>query len=271
MKIFLANVSLNRPILKYTDTAVIYNLSISPLIKIIFGPKFIYGMKWKNPKVVVKVLTALIFLLLLLNVASYLNIYLSNGDSTDLFFRKTNFNEEKNAPSIFSSLLHLFASFLLGLTGRSHLQIKISKKFWFTLSFIFLFLGMDELLRIHEKLEGNSLEGFSGMFLYNWIIYYGIALIILGFILFKSLLKLPKKTLKGFFFAGIIFLSGAIGVENFTGGYIHLHKLSENLIINTPLVFTLYTIEELLEMIGVSIFIYHLLLFLGQYKNSERE
>lgn len=228
-------------------------------------------MKWKNPKVVVLVLAGIILLLLLLNIASYLNLYLTNGDTMDMFFRKTNFNEEKNAPSIFSSLLHFFASFLLAFIGRSRLQISIQKKFWWALSFLFFFLGMDELLRVHEKLEGNSLEGFSGMFLYNWIIYYSIALMILGFIFLKPLWKLPKKILKGFFIAGIIFLSGAIGVENFTGGYIQAHELSETSVINSPPVFLLYTIEELLEMTGVSLFIYYLLLFLVKYKNPETE
>ena len=228
-------------------------------------------MKWKSPKIVILVLTGLIFLMLLLNITSYLHLYLNNGDSTEIFFRKTNFNEEKNAPSIFSSLLHFFASFLLALIGKSRLKIETSKKFWFILSFIFFFLGMDELLRIHEKLGGNSLEGFSGLFLYSWIIYYSIALVILGFILIKPLSTLPKKTLGGFLISGIIFLSGAVGVENFTGGYIHLHELNENLIIHSPLVFTLYTLEELLEMMGVSLFIYYLLLFLVQYKNPEME
>ena len=130
------------------------------------------------------------------------------------------------------------------------------------------FLGLDEILRIHEKLNSfvtNTIET-SGVFFYAWVIPYGIALIVIALSYYKSLFELPKKTAINFIAAGFIFVSGALGMEMFTGWYIDFKNL-EGLQINTiPEIFILYTIEELLEMLGISFFIYSLLNFLSEYK-----
>lgn len=210
----------------------------------------------------------IIFILLLLNTLSYLNLYYNNLEVTDFFFRKTNFNSEKNLPTIFSSLLHLFASILLAYVGSSELRIKNRKVFWYGMSLIFLFLSLDEILRIHESIEGHSflLIKTSGTFIYGWIVPYSIALLVVGFIFYKPLLELPKKTLIHFISAGFIFILGAIGIENITGGYTWQEDLDPTIINKYPEIFLLSTLEELLEMLGISYFIYSICRFIDIYK-----
>lgn len=215
------------------------------------------------------ILIGIIFILLILNIASFLNLHYNELGVRDFFFRKTNFNMEKNLPSFFSSLLHFFAAVLLAKIGWSNLKIKHYRFFWFAMSVIFLFLGLDELLRIHEKIEGFTvLENNSDTVIYNWIIFYLAGLVILGIVFIKPLIKLPGATLINFIIAGVIFVAGAVGLENAAGAYIVNKGIEANKIITNPVIFGLSTVEEFLEMIGVSYFIYGILGFMETYKVS---
>jgi len=199
---------------------------------------------------------------------SYLNVYFNDLKSNDVFFTNTNFDSEKNAPAIFSALLHFFASVLLLQVGLTQLKINNRKYFWFGLSFVFLFLGFDELLRIHEKITGHSptVKDNSEIFLYNWIIYYLSGALLLGIIFLKPLLELPKKTLINFFIAGGIFIFGAVVLENIAMNFIENNAIEKSQIVITPEIFVLATLEELCEMFGVTYFIYSILLFREEYK-----
>jgi len=209
-----------------------------------------------------------ILMLLLLNIWSYVNIHNSGMVEPDLFFKKSNFNTEKNIPSIFSGSLHFIASVLLSFIGLSALKLKNRKIFWYCLSFLFLFVGLDEILRIHEKLNGylSSLWDTSGVFHYAWVIPYGIAVTLIAIACIKPLFALPKKTLRSFILSAVIFLMGAVGMEMFTGWYIGYQNLEGLDIDRMPAIFVFYTIEELLEMLGVSYFIYSLLNFISDYR-----
>lgn len=216
-----------------------------------------------TPKLIFKGLSGIILVLFILHIASYLNVYYNDLTAENVFFKKTNFDSEKNAPAIFSALLHFFASFLLFKVGLTALKIKNRRLFWFGLSFVFLFLGFDELLRIHEKFTGHSLVlmDTSGIFLYGWIIYYLSAALLLGIIFLKALIALPKNTLINFFIAGGIFIFGAVVLENIAGTYVVNNAIEKSEVIITPEIFILATLEELCEMFGVTYFIFSILKF----------
>jgi hypothetical protein len=152
-------------------------------------------MNLTNPRKVFYGLTGIILILLILNIASYLHFFLNDLTPRDYFFRKTNFNTEKNLPSIFAGVIHFIAAFYLAMIATSRLQIEKARRFWWTMSGIFIFLGLDEIFRIHERIEGGAtfVEETFGFFLYNWIIYYGSALLILGIIFIKPLLYFQEK------------------------------------------------------------------------------
>jgi hypothetical protein len=221
-----------------------------------------------TPKKIFTTLILIILFLLLLNIGSYIHLILEGGHPEDFFFRKTNFNMEKNLPSIFSSILHFSCAILLLIIGLRLEEVKKRKPFWFLLSFLFLFTGLDELLRIHEKVGkaiSSSIET-SGIFLFSWVIPYGIAVIIISLFLIKPFFSLDKKTIRNFLISGFTFLLGAVGVEMFTGWYIEYHNLDLTRLLVIIDAFILSTIEELLEMLGLSYFIYSLLLLKTEHK-----
>jgi len=96
----------------------------------------------------------------------------------------------------------------------------------------------------------------SGLLYFAWVIPYAIGLIAILLVYSKFLLSLNRKILILFILSGAIFVSGAVFMELFEGNYVDSHGFSDIYY----LVFV--PIEETLEMIGLSLFIYTLLLYL---------
>ena len=226
-------------------------------------------MKAFTPEKVFKFLLGSILLLLILHIVSYVNFYINDLPVRDLFFRKLNFAEEKNVPSIFSSLLHFGAGLLLLFIIKRAFRIEKKTYFWLTLGLLFIFLGLDELLRWHEELNGMTTDQIevSGIFYYAWVIPYGILVIVGGLLYLKPLLRLPKRTVRTFILAGVIFLIGAVGFEMAAGWYIDTHQVEQTprSVHRTIPIFVLYTFEETLEMLGMSLFIFEILRFRRDY------
>jgi hypothetical protein len=200
-------------------------------------------------------------------VWSFLDLYYNDLNPEEWFFRKFNFDEEKNFPSIFSGLLHFIASILLFTIWKSKLTFKHPRGFWLSLCLLFLYTGLDEILRIHEKVDtivANNLE-LPSFLVYAWVVPYIALLFVLSLFYIKPLFKLPKKTLVNFIISAIIFLTGAVGVEILTGWYISHNNLSWEHLYKMFDIFVLYTIEELLEMTGISFFIYELARFIKKH------
>ena len=239
----------------------------------IFAKMFI--MHSIKPKKALLFLLSCIGLLLILHIASYINFYVNDLEVKEFFFRKLNLSSERNVPSIFSSFILFIASILLFSIAFSQLKISNNKTLWIFLGILFLFLSLDELLRIHEKIGrwvNKSIET-TGIFHYAWVIPYGICLLILSIACFKPLMQLPKETLRNFIISGVIFVSGALGLEMLAGWYIEnvadwyiSNELITGKILHRSIpVFIMYTLEELLEMLGVTYFIYSILKFRNKY------
>lgn len=214
------------------------------------------------------ILISIIVVLLILNVLTVFNY-----EYGSYFFKKFNFDKEKNIPSIFSSLLLLMASATLLFISFKALTFKISNVFWRSLSFIFLFLSFDELLRIHEKIgkfTGNYIKG-EGVFYYAWLIPYGVLLLFLIFIYAKPVFALPVKIRINMIISGVLFVGGAVGIEMITGLFIEKNELfALEELRSSMFIFLLYSIEETLEMLGVSYFIYTLFSCIELYEKRKQ-
>lgn len=223
-----------------------------------------------HPKNSLYALLGIILLLLLLHLGSFYYVTSNGLPPSNEIFEELNFGKEKNIPAIFSAGLLFIASVLLAITGSSKLKMRNKRMFWFSLSFIFFFLGFDELLRIHEKidLDMHVPARIEGIFHYSWVIPYGTALILMTAVIIRPLFELPKRTLYGFILAGILFVGGALGMEMFTGWYLVQENITRRNLDLIPEVFLMYTLEELLEMTGVSIFIFFILDFLKNYRRE---
>jgi len=168
---------------------------------------------------------------------------------------------EGNIPTLYSAVAILFCSALLALITHTNWHKPDGKRFyWLGLTILFLFLAIDEGTAIHEAV-GEYFERYlsaTGFLYYMWVVPYGIATVVLGLVFFKFVWELPKNTRLHFIVAGTIFLTGVLGIEMLGAREADLHGTE------TVVYCMLYTLEEMLEMLGIILFIYALLSHLVQ-------
>ncbi len=208
-----------------------------------------------------KVFKFLIIAYILLLVGNLLSIYFvtERGFAFESnLIRLLNFDLEQNMPTFFSTSLLLISSILLLIIGRN--KASSYKKQWLGLSLIFFYLSLDEAISLHEILIFYTRKFLDAtQYLYfAWVIPYSIIVVVLAILYGRWLMKIPRRTSLFFILAGVLFISGAIGMELLGGNYAFNH---ENFIFH-PRYLMLITIEESLEMLGLITFIYGLLDFM---------
>ncbi len=211
-----------------------------------------------QPISALKVLLLIIFFLVLLNIGSILIKYFTEGDFypnklITLFY----LDSEKSFGTVFSFLQLFISAILLFLIFKIPKESYRTKNLgWLGLSAIFLGLSLDEILEIHEKFNKLNLSGYL---YFSWVVPYSIGLILFILVYIPFLKRLLKKYRFLFILSGIIFTTGAIGVEMIGGKYFETN--------GHDLTYSIYTtIEEFLEMIGISLFIYSLLDYIALKK-----
>lgn len=201
---------------------------------------------------ILKFLVVVMCFLLFLNVLGVLFKYNLGNFYVNQIFSFFDFDTEDSVPTVFSFLLLLSISGVLFIVYSSFSKKKFSKH-WLGLSMVFLFLSFDEILSIHENFI-PLLKGFdfTGIYYFSWIIPYSILVLILFILYLPFLLYLPKKTALYFVVSGLIYVIGALGLEAFEGKYFEQNGYDINFAI-------FYTFEELLEMVGLSLFLFSLI------------
>lgn len=227
--------------------------------------------KFRFPiKKITTILTVITLTLVILSaLGSYYFHYLGYQNSFSAFYVKLfDLNTEGNLPTLFSTLLLLSASALLFLIFiKSRISADKSHLYWLFLSGLFMFLALDESLQIHEKVtnminlignegEVKAITERPGFLRYVWVVPYLGLVVVLFFVLYRFLWKLPSATRNLFLLSGGMFVGGAVGLEFLEGYY-------DSTLGSNFYTVILYTIEEGLEMGGVVIFIYALLKFLA--------
>lgn len=174
-----------------------------------------------------------------------------------------NLDTEINYPSWYSSFTLLFCGILLGIIAAA--QKKQGDRYfrhWKVLSWIFVLFSLDEILSLHEILIVDDLRkalNLGGFFYFIWVIPGAIFVLLTALAYLKFLLHLPRKTRELFLLAGSIYVGGALGMEMVCGYYADAVG-QRNLIYGL-----MVSVEEILEMIGVIVFIYALLSYIGSY------
>ena len=191
---------------------------------------------------------------------------------TQLFFRDSRFakyfltvfslDREANIPTFYSALTLLFSSLLLSVIAHAkNLDSSPYKQHWKILSFIFLYLSLDEAGQLHEKLIPplRSLLNATGFLFYTWVLPFGFLVVIFLLSYSKFLFHLPGSTKKLFVAATALYIGGAMGME-LVGGYIFTRKVLP------PISYAISTtIEESLEMLGIVVFIHALISYIKTY------
>jgi hypothetical protein len=171
---------------------------------------------------------------------------------------------ENNIPTLYSALLLFLCAVLIALIAlvkqRNKNRFTIH---WWSLSTIFLYLSLDESLSLHESLNrklGEKLQLWANG---PWDILNSVILIVFILAYTKFFLCLPLKIQRLFFLAGVLFVVGGIGIE-----LVGEHFFSSIYHQQTYVAEVITTIEEFLEMIGITIFLYALVSYISLFSNG---
>ncbi|MBN2001153.1 hypothetical protein JW935_26660 [candidate division KSB1 bacterium] len=200
-----------------------------------------------------RVLAVFAAMLFILSITGQYMQYIAGHAKLLGFIAEFNLDRENNIPTYFSSLLLFFVAMLCFCNAK--MAPLIHRRYWQGLCYIFIFLSIDEMASLHERLAPpvRNLLGTTGIFYYAWIIP-GVAVTVLFVIIFFKFWKnQDRQTKKLFLFSIVIYIGGAIFLE-MAGGWICYHTGRENLTYGV-----VASIEELLEMAGTILFIYTLL------------
>lgn len=216
-----------------------------------------------EPKKVSLFFLAIAILLTLAHLVNFLFAfyYFERVDISTGYFSIFNLDAERNVPTLYASVSILFCSVLLSVIGTARRRMGDKHSlYWFGLAFIFLFLAVDESSALHEYLiyPVQSTLNTSGLLFYAWIIPYSILLLIFLLVYIRFMFNLPRKTMVLFIISGGIFVAGAIGFEAIGG-------LQADTVGTRTVSYGFITMfEELLEMVGIVLFIYSLLTYIDE-------
>lgn len=209
-----------------------------------------------------KILGLLLIVILFLQITNIIGlIFYFNNNPIGWLFNLFNIRTEGNIPAYYSSMTILIASFLLGFISFFRRLNGLNHVLWFVLSLIFFYLSVDEAVQLHERVGIIVENNFNptGYLSWGWVIPYGLLFLIFSAVyLFTFLPQLPRKIALLFMISGSIFVLGALGVEMIGAKNYHSDNSSEVIYV------ICYSIEEFLEMLGIAIFIYALLLYIKE-------
>lgn len=211
-----------------------------------------------------KILRNLFIAIVVLAIGNLFSVYLifnSTGMENKvprLIIKLLNVNLEANLPTYFSSLVLLADAILLAFIAYGSKAMGGKFWHWIGLSFIFVFISLDEMIQIHEQLRAptEALFNTSGLLYFAWFIPYIAVMLVVGIAYFKFMMRLPKRILNLFILAGVVFVFGAVGMEAIGGMHAEVHGEE------TVTYALMYSFEEFLEMSGAAIFFYALISYI---------
>ena len=217
-----------------------------------------------SSKKVFQILFIISSLLIIASVAGQIMKYIFGHPTVYGLVHLFNVNREQNIPTLFNVLLLISCSVLLSLIFYLHRkQVAGLKMYWATLAIGFVYMAIDEFAQLHENIGISFIpligDHSHGFLYYSWVVPAFALIIFLALFFSNFLFKLPKTTCVSFIIAGIIYLTGLLGIE-MLGGYYHELHGNENLTYSL-----ISTLEESLEMLGLILFIRALLDYLSAH------
>ena len=177
-------------------------------------------------------------------------------------------NQENNVPTWYSGIVLFTTASALGIVAAARRQAGAPfAGHWTMLAFIFLYMSLDELTRIHEQwgpllqqpLGGLRDPHVMGGALRNlWVIPAFLLAAIVGLAYLRFLLHLPSRTRRLFVASGVAFVFATIGMEmlgaslSAAGGRLTLRFM------------VVATIEEVVEMASIAVFLCAVLEYAGR-------
>ncbi len=169
-------------------------------------------------------------------------------------------NAEKTIPTWYATILLFVSAVLLAwITAVTRQTPDPHARYWAGLSLIFLYLSIDEGAAIHElfSIPLETTFNTSGYLTFAWLIVFVPLLAVFALLYLRFLLRLPPRIRNLFIVAGLFYVGGAVVVEAMSA---NRYALDGG--VTFPYL-AIATVEELLEMWGVVLFIYALLSYMA--------
>jgi hypothetical protein len=218
-----------------------------------------------SPRRFAKLLAGVALALALISLAG--NIVQFQWDYSNRFIRMFNLGVEATVPTWYPSILLLLSAVILGLIAHAKRQLHQPYVLhWAALGLIFLLFSIDEVAMFHERLGGflSKHVETSGVLYYPWVVPGAIFTLSVAIAYLRFLWHLPADTRWLIIAAGLIFVTGALGVEMIAARHHDLYGYE------TFTYAMLETAEETLEMLGVVLFIFALLHYLQKEVSEVR-
>lgn len=178
--------------------------------------------------------------------------------------RIINLDAESTAISWYASAVLGFAAVLLWTAGRlsSHLPVR-ARYGWYVLALAFVLLSLDEVAQVHETMNavGRHLGVSTDLVLFRWVLVAIPAIFVLGAVLIPFLWHLERRTLVSFILSGVVFVSGAVGMEIVGGSILQDEGAGRSYM-------TAVVVEEGMEILGATMFVGSILAHLRRFPNS---
>ena len=210
-----------------------------------------------HPKKVTRVLSSIAGVLLVFHLMGFLPFLSGDSIYPASYF---DFDAERNIPTLFSSFLLVFCALLIGAISIAVKRSGGKYLLWLFLGVVFLFIGIDEAVMIHERIGDrvHLMLNTDGFLYYAWVIPYGVMVIALGVFYLPFLLRLPAETRKGCVIAAVLYVGGGLGMELPQSAWFVTHG-------DDGVFIAIATVEELLEMSGCIVFIHTLCSYIDRH------
>ena len=214
-----------------------------------------------SPSFIISRLSIVFVILSILNLMVQISKYALDYREAWMFI--FNMDREVNFPTLYTVILLYLCSFVLSqirkidnLRGNKHLV-----KYWRTLSYIFIYLALDEALQIHEIFIIPDIgKSLPGLFHFVWVIPYGLIALYFANYFRKFIFLLPTKIRNRFIMAGSLYVGAALGMEMLQGVWVRIADGMQNLVYAL-----LASTEEMLEIIAILFFLHTLLTYIIDY------
>ncbi|MEM7593252.1 MAG: hypothetical protein AAF383_17355 [Cyanobacteria bacterium P01_A01_bin.83] len=184
-------------------------------------------------------------------------------DYRDDWMKLFNLDRELNFPTWYSALMLGFCGLLLRIIaiGKKQQSDRYTSD-WQLLSVIFGLMALDEILSIHEVLIIPEISEALNLpwFLHSMWVIPGVAFVVWFAKRYRKFVShLPARSKRQFVLAAVIYIGGALIMEMIGSHFAEA-------IGQQHLIYALIaTVEEVLEMAGIVIFIHGLLFYLSKW------
>ena len=217
-----------------------------------------------SPRRIVKYLAIVALSFTLISTGIQIGKYVFNyrEDWMDLF----NLDRELNFPTWYSALTIVFCAILLRIIalGKQQQGDRYARD-WRLLSVIFFILAIDEVVSIHEILIIPEVSEALNLpwFLHSMWVIPGTVFVAWFVRRFSKFVRhLPSKSRRQFILAACIYIGGALVMEMIGSHF------AESIGQQHILYAAIATVEEVLEMTGIIIFISALLHYMSQWTSK---